>query len=69
LPYELARRTQINFALTENNEGYFEILDLDGNVIAEVVDEKLFRKYEMKKDSNQVFTVSTIPYDFSKKRG
>lgn len=69
LPYELARRTSIRLAKTDNNEGYFEILDIDGNVVAEVVDEKLFRKYEMEKDKNQVFSVSTIPYDFSKKRG
>ena len=69
LPYELARRTQIRFAKTKDNEGYFEILDIDGNLIAEVVDEKLFKKYNMEKDKNQVFSVSTIPYDFSKKRG
>ena len=69
LPYELARRTQIRLAKTEAGEGYFEILDIDGNLVAEVVDDKLFKKYNMEKDKNQVFSVSTIPYDFSKKRG
>lgn len=69
LPYELARRTDIRIAKTEDGQGYFEIVDIDGNLIAEVVDEKLFKKYGITKDDNQVFSVTAIPYDFSKKRG
>jgi len=69
LPYELARRTSIRFTKTGDDIGYFEILDIDGNVIADVVDDKLFKRYNMSKDSNQVFSVSDITHDFSIKKG
>lgn len=69
LPLELACETSIRFVDNGKDESYFQILDSEGRVIADVVDDHMFRKYGMAKDGSQVFSVGDISYDFSKKRG